>query len=100
MPAKNKDATPDLLRGSLVKLRRKCGKPTCRCAKGKRHESWVLSYSVRSRTRMLLISPFMLAHVRQALKQYRQARQRLEREALSHLALLRARLANDRKVKS
>ena len=34
---------PALIRGSVYKLRRKCGKATCRCQEGHLHESWVLS---------------------------------------------------------
>ena len=45
-------ATP-LVRGSLITLRRKCGTPTCSCAKGQPHESPALSYSIAGATKML-----------------------------------------------
>ncbi len=32
-----------VVRGIVYKLRRKCGKPGCRCSRGEWHESWVFS---------------------------------------------------------
>jgi len=34
----------DLLPGSLVLDRTRCGKPSCHCAKGKGHEAWTLVF--------------------------------------------------------
>jgi hypothetical protein len=44
-----------LINGSLYTLRRKCGKPNCRCAQGELHASTVLSY--RGQGRPQNISP-------------------------------------------
>jgi len=41
-----------LLRGSVYKLRRKCGKDICRCQDGFLHESWVLSVPEKGRKRL------------------------------------------------
>ena len=41
-----------LVRGSLVELRRRCGKPNCRCRKGKPHATWALCPGRRSITRI------------------------------------------------
>jgi hypothetical protein len=38
-----------LLPGSLYTLRRRCGKPNCRCAQGELHASTVLSYRGQGR---------------------------------------------------
>ena len=48
---------PRVLPGSLITLRRKCGKPGCRCATGSPHETPALSYSVGGRTKMLTLTP-------------------------------------------
>jgi hypothetical protein len=45
-----------LLRGSAIRLRRKCGKAACHCRKGEPHATWALSYSVRGKTRILLLT--------------------------------------------
>src|SRR5680860_751345 len=51
-----RDEDPRVLPGSLIILRRKCGKATCRCATGAPHESPALSYSVAGRTKILTLA--------------------------------------------
>ena len=52
MSQKPSERMPGLLRGSLVTLRRRCGKPSCRCAVGEQlHETPALSHSEGGRTR-------------------------------------------------
>ena len=46
-----------LLPGSLYTLRRKCGKPNCRCTRGELHESTVLSYRGQGRPRNVSPAP-------------------------------------------
>lgn len=43
---------PPLIRGGVYPLRRKCGKPVCRCQEGHLHESWVLSVPEKGRKRL------------------------------------------------
>jgi len=43
---------PPLIRGRIYPLRRKCGKPVCRCQEGHLHESWVLAVPEKGRKRM------------------------------------------------
>lgn len=85
---------PRLVRGSLITLRRRCGKPNCRCAEGAPHETPALSYSVGGRTRTLTLRPEDLPVVQAALERYAAARQRLEDDALAGVEALRARIAN------
>ena len=86
---------PRLVRGSLITLRRRCGKPNCRCADGVAHETPALSYSLEGRTRTLTLRPQDVPVVRAALERYAAARQRLEDEALDGIEALRARSAAD-----
>jgi hypothetical protein len=82
---------PRLVRGSLITLRRRCGKPNCRCADGVPHETPALSYSVEGRTRTVTLRPEDLPAVQAAIERYMAARQRLEVEALAGIEALRAR---------
>ena len=60
---------PRMLRGSLVTLRRRCGKPSCHCADGdQRHEAPALSYSDHGRTRVVMLAEADLAAVTAALE--------------------------------
>jgi hypothetical protein len=82
---------PRLVRGTLITLRRRCGKPTCRCADGDPHETPALSYSFHGRTRTVTLRSEDLPAVQAALDRYATARQRLEDEALAGIEALRAR---------
>ena len=86
--------SPRLVRGSLITLRRRCGRPNCRCAEGAPHETPALSYSLEGRTRTLTLRPEDVPMVRAALERYSAARQRLEDEALAGIEALRARIAD------
>ena len=41
--------------GSIVRVRRRCGNPNCRCAQGDKHESLYLQYQVKGRTKAVYI---------------------------------------------
>jgi len=89
---------PRMVRGTVVTHRRRCGKPGCRCAAGEQlHESVVLSYSERGRTRFVMLPPGEVAAVAAAAERYRAEKTRLERLAADGLATLIARLGSARK---
>jgi hypothetical protein len=97
MTSKPADRVPRLLRGSLVTLRRRCGKPSCRCADGEQlHEAPALSYSEGGRTRMLTLADADVPAVAAALDRYRAARSDLEAQANAGLAALANRIAAER----
>ncbi len=69
-----------MVKGSVYRLRRKCGKPTCHCANGTLHESMVLSWSEAGRTRLRSISERSVNRLRRLTERYqrfRKARARL-----------------------
>lgn len=58
---------PGLVRGSLVEMRRRCGKAACSCATdpARRHRSLYLGLSVQGQRRMLYVPPAWEARVRE-----------------------------------
>lgn len=60
-----------LLPGSVYTLRRRCGKPNCRCARGEPHASTVLSYRGEGRPRNITLPPEQLREVRELTEDYR-----------------------------
>jgi hypothetical protein len=85
-----------ILRGSFYTLRRKCGKPSCRCLAGRLHTTPALSYSLGGATRLLTLRPQDVPEVKAALKRYRQALIALDREALTGIRKLRRRIAGQK----
>ena len=84
---------PDMIRGSVVTHRRKCGKRSCRCADGQTlHEATVLSYSEAGRTRLLTLPAAEIAAVRAATERYRVALSAVEAHGEAGRAALIARL--------
>jgi hypothetical protein len=64
-----------LLPGSLYTLRRKCGKPNCRCSRGELHESTVLSYRGQGRPRNMSPPLGQLESLQTMTHDYRRCRQ-------------------------
>jgi hypothetical protein len=97
MTGPDQSAGPPLVRGSVVTHRRRCGKPGCRCAAGDQlHESVVLSYSHRGKTRFVMLPDDQVAAVRAGTERYRAEKARLEALAADGLAALLTRLGGRR----
>jgi len=77
-----------LIRGSLITLKRKCGKPTCSCVDGEMHATPALSYSVKGKTRILTLRSSDVPSIKRALENYRIAVGELEKRALSGIRLM------------
>jgi hypothetical protein len=80
-----------MLRGTVVTHRRRCGKPNCRCTAGEAlHESVVLSYSVASKTKFVMLRADEVEAVQAAIERFRSAKAELEARAEQGLASLLA----------
>lgn len=87
---------PQMLRGNLFVMRRRCGKPNCRCAAGEPHESQALAYPEAGRTGTMTLSSADVASVKAALGRYERAKEALDAEAAKGLAALKKRKAATR----
>ena len=56
-----------LLAGTLTTFRRRCGKPSCRCATGDPHETPALRYTEGGRTRLITLATADVAEVAAAV---------------------------------
>jgi hypothetical protein len=82
-----------LVRGTVYTLRRKCSKPSCRCAQGERHASVVLTANIKGKTRLWTIAADRIEELREQTEAYRQFRKArtsfLKRWAQRQAAMLR-----------
>jgi hypothetical protein len=99
MPCISSRSRPLVLHGTLTTFRRRCGKPTCRCATGDAHESPALTFTESGRTRTITLSQAEVAEVAAALERYETARADLNAQADAGLARLRARRQDQRAAK-
>src|SRR5258708_31165204 len=93
MPAIARATGPMMLRGTLTRFRRRCGKPSCRCAAGDPHEGPALTFTEGGRTKTVTLAEAQVAEVAAALARYRQARAGLDRAPGAGIPALRARPA-------
>ena len=80
-----------MVQGSLYLLRRKCGKPNCRCTRGQLHATWVLTRSEAGRHRLYAVRPEQRGRLQPLAREYRRwqlARARLAKQAAALLALI------------
>ncbi len=59
-----------LVKGNVYEIARKCGKPSCACARGQLHKSMVLSWSHQGKTRLRSIPPERLEELRRKSEEY------------------------------
>jgi hypothetical protein len=93
MPCIASRSRPLVLRGTLTTFRRRCGKPSCRCATGEPHASPALTFTEAGRTKTITLSAAEVDEVAAALARYETARAELEAQAEAGLARLRSRRA-------
>lgn len=91
MPCIVSRSRPMVLRGTLTTFRRRCGKPSCRCATGEPHESPALTFTEEGRTKTITLSGSEVKEVAAAVARYQEARAELDAQADAGLARLRSR---------
>ena len=77
-----------MVQGSFYLLRRKCGKPNCRCASGQLHASWVLTRSEAGKDRIYPVPKDQRAQVRRWALEYRRYQRARAALAKAHPQLL------------
>ncbi len=80
-----------LVKGTVYEMARKCGKPSCACARGELHRSTVLSWSHQGKTRLMSIPPERLLELRgksEGYQRIRSARARVSTISKKMLAVI------------
>jgi len=77
-----------MVQGSFYLLRRKCGKPNCRCATGQFHAAYVLTRSEQGKDRLYMVPTEQRAQVRKWAAEYRRYQRARAVLARRHVGLL------------
>ncbi len=83
---------PDALPGSLSVHRRRCGKPTCRCADGGGHEAWSFTFMVDGKKRVLHVPAAWVNDVRRRVEDGRQFKDAVAQVFVANAQLLAVEL--------
>jgi hypothetical protein len=78
-----------VIKGSVYKLKRKCGKPGCKCAQGELHSRMVLSASEKGKTRLRVIPHGFLVEVKIKVRRYQELRRARSRLVEVHRKMIR-----------
>ena len=63
-----------VIKGTAYELKRKCGKPGCKCARGELHTRMVVSASEKGKTRLQVIPRGALVEVQTKVRRYQDLR--------------------------
>jgi hypothetical protein len=77
-----------VIKGSVYELKRKCGKPGCKCALGGLHRRMVVSASEKGKTRLRVIPSGFLAEVQGKVRRYQKLRKARARLVEVHKKML------------
>ena len=78
-----------VLKGTVYELKRKCGKPGCKCVQGALHARMVLSASESGKTRLRVIPRGFLVQTQQQVNGYQQLRRARARIVQRHRQMLK-----------
>jgi hypothetical protein len=78
-----------VIKGTVYELRRRCGKPGCKCAKGQLHARMVVSASEKGKTRLRVIPRGFLVEVQQKVRRYQDLRRIRARLVAVHREMLK-----------
>lgn len=67
-----------LLQGSLAEIGVTCGNPNCRCARGEKHRSHILTKKVRGKSKSLYVPVDMVEDVRRWVEEHRRVKMLLK----------------------
>ena len=85
-----------LLQGSLTKIRVSCGNLNCRCARGEKHHSHILTKKVRGKTKSLYVPVDMVEEVRGWIEEHRRAKRLLKEISELNEKIIRAHVSTKR----
>jgi hypothetical protein len=82
---------PRIIKASPVSLARECGRPNCRCRKGKKHVSLYVSQSYKAKTKMTYIPHRYEEVVNESVERCRQLLKALGELSEVNLEIIRNR---------
>ena len=74
---------------SLCAVRRRCGNPNCKCARGELHRAHVLTRKVHGKTETVHVPKDLLGEVREWVKEYKRIKTLIRETSDLSVAILR-----------
>jgi len=81
--------TDPVIRGTIIRMARVCGRKNCRCQRGFKHRSLYLSWSVKGKLKMVYIPKDAEEAVKKGVLNYKRVKVLLNRLSRIHLGRLK-----------
>jgi hypothetical protein len=78
-----------VIKGTVYELKRRCGKPGCKCAQGQLHGRMVVSASEKGKTKLQVIPHGFLVEVQNKVRRYQELRRARARLVEVHRKMLK-----------
>lgn len=85
-----------LVQGSLARIGVTCGNPNCKCARGEKHVSHILTKKVRGKSKSLYVPLDMVETVRKWVEEHRRAKRLLKEVSELNEKIIRAHVPTKR----
>jgi len=86
-----------VLAASLVTIRRACGNPNCRCARGQKHPGHYLTWKVKAKTHTAYVPLDLLPQVKLWTQEHRRLKQLVHQITQLSLALIQTHVSAQRR---
>jgi hypothetical protein len=94
---KQLQAKSPVLAASLVTLRRTCGNPNCRCARGHKHLGHYLTWKVKAKTHTAYVPIDLIPQVQQWIQEHRRLKHLVHEMTQLSLALVQTHVSAKRR---
>ena len=94
---KELQAKSPVLAASLVTIRRACGNPNCRCARGPKHLGHYLTWKVKAKTHTAYVPVDLLPQVKLWTQEHRRLKQLVRELTQLSLALIQTHVSAQRR---
>jgi len=74
--------------GSVCRVKRRCGYPNCRCAKGQPHWAYALSYKVKGKTKTVHVPKDLVPEVQAWVNEYKRIKKLMREVSRNSVALI------------
>jgi hypothetical protein len=94
---KQLQAKSPVLAASLVTIRRTCGNPHCRCARGQKHPGHYLTWKIKAKTHTAYVPVDLLPQVKLWTQEHRRIKQLVRQLTQLSLALIQTHVTARRR---
>ena len=94
---KQLQAKSPVLAASLVTIRRACGNPNCRCARGKKHLGHYLTWKLKAKTHTAYVPVDLVPQAKQWTQEHRRLKQLVHELTQLSLALIQTHVTAQRR---